>query len=70
MVFEGKEGKEAMIKQGYLPATCTLSDQLAGPLAWSEIQRGRNPCWGCNHDRGVCKGQPKSGGAEILKEVW
>lgn len=48
-----------MIQQGYVPSTCTLPDPPAGMLIWQEINAGRNPCWGCNHDRSVCKGQPK-----------
>lgn len=30
------KSKEVMIKQGYLPPTCTLSDMVAGPLAWEK----------------------------------
>ena len=58
-MFAGDAGKEAMINQGYVPSTCTLPAAIAGPLIWSEINRGRSPCWGCNHDREACKGQPK-----------
>jgi len=58
-MFEGPVGKELMVKQGYVPSTCTLPDDLAGPLIYSEICAGRSPCWDCNADRNVCKGQPK-----------
>jgi len=58
-MFPGPAGKKLMIDQGYVPATCTLNDQLAGPLIYAETNRGRSACWGCNMDRSVCKGQPK-----------
>ena len=37
-MFEGKIGKDMMIKQGYVPKTCTLDDRIAGPLIWSGNQ--------------------------------
>jgi hypothetical protein len=58
-MFEGPIGKEMMIKQGYVPQTCTLPDIFAGPLIYSEVRQGRSPCDGCNEDRSVCKGGPK-----------
>jgi len=58
-MFEGKIGKDMMIQQGYVPPTCTLPVELAGPLIWTEINAGRSPCWGCEHDRSICKGKPK-----------
>lgn len=58
-MFEGPIGKRMMIHQGYVPATYTLHDDYAGPLIYSEVSAGRSPCWGCNADRGVCKGQAK-----------
>ena len=58
-MFEGSIGKEMMIKQGYVPPNCTLDEKIAGPLIWSEINKGRSPCAGCNADRTVCGGQPK-----------
>jgi len=48
-----------MIQQGYVPPTCTLDDNIAGPLIYSEIAAGRSPCWGCDMDMLMCKGQPK-----------
>jgi hypothetical protein len=51
--------KAMMIQQGYVPKTCTMKDPPAGMLIWEEINSGRNPCWGCNHDRDKCHGQPK-----------
>lgn len=59
MMFEGELGKKMMIQQGYVPQTCTMSDEIAGPLIWSEINKGKKPCWGCNANREFCKGQPK-----------
>lgn len=58
-MFAGQTGKDMMIQQGYVPKTCTLPIELAGPLIWAEVNKGRSPCWGCNADRDVCKGQPK-----------
>lgn len=58
-MFEGKLGRDMMIQQGYVPSTCTLPDELAGPLIYSEVSAGRDPCAGCNHDRSICKGRPK-----------
>ena len=58
-MFEGPIGKQMMIIQGYVPPTCTLPDELAGPLIYSEVSAGRSPCWECEGDRFVCKGQPK-----------
>ena len=58
-MFAGQIGKDMMIKQGYVPADCTLPVEFAGPLIWSEIQVGRSACWGCNEDRSICGGQPK-----------
>lgn len=58
-MFEGQLGKDMMIRQGYVPATCTLAVEVAGPLIWSETNKGRSACWGCNEDRAQCKGTPK-----------
>ena len=58
-MFEGELGKKMMIQQGYVPPTCTLPVELAGPLIWSEINAGRDPCSGCNEDRTICDGRPK-----------
>ena len=62
-MFEGQTGKDMMIGQGYVPPTCSLDVRIAGPLIWDEINKGRNPCWGCNSDRSICKGAPKQGNA-------
>lgn len=48
-----------LAKQGYVPETCTLPKDLAFVLIVSEVSKGLSPCWGCNHDREICKGQPK-----------
>ncbi len=58
-MFQGKLGKEMMIDQGYVPKTCILPEEFAGPLIWSEISAGRDVCAGCNEDRGICQGRPK-----------
>ena len=58
-MFEGQAGKDMMIQQGYVPPTCTLPAEIAGPLIYSEVSRSVSPCWGCNADREVCKGQPR-----------
>lgn len=58
-MFEGQIGKDMMIQQGYVVATCTLPVELAGPLIYSEVSAGRSPCEGCEGDRSVCKGSPK-----------
>jgi hypothetical protein len=58
-MFTGQLGKEMMIAQGYVPSTCTLPIELAGPLIWTEINKGRDVCTGCNHDRNICHGRPK-----------
>jgi hypothetical protein len=58
-MFEGKIGKEMMIEQGYVPKTCTLPEEIAGSLIWSEINKGLSPCDGCNAERAICQGGPK-----------
>ena len=58
-MFAGKLGKQMMIQQGYVPQTCTLPDEIAGPLIWQEVNARRNPCHGCHHARSVCRGQSK-----------
>jgi|GEM_PF-3068340 len=55
----GETGKKMMIQKGYVPPTCTLHPEIAGPLIYSEISRGRSPCWGCNENRAICKGKMK-----------
>ena len=55
---------EMLSKQGYIPSTCTLPEELAFPLVMAEISAGRNPCWGCSLDRAVCNGQPRRPGDE------
>jgi len=59
-MFAGSAGKKLMVEQGYVPPTCTLPPELAGPLIYSEIQAGRSPCCGCAHDRLKCHGQPQT----------
>ena len=63
-MFTGPLGKQMMIDQCYVPETCTLDDKIAGPLIWKETNAGRSACWGCNHDRSDCQGQPKRTGGE------
>lgn len=43
------------IGQGYVSAACLLG----GMTVMSEINKGNNPCWGCNGPRDKCKGQAK-----------
>ena len=50
--------KDMAIKQGYVPATCSLP----GPVVMGLMNKGEDPCSGCNDDRGVCKGRRKKGG--------
>ncbi len=58
-MFQGPNGKRMMIQQGYVPQTCTLPDEIAGPIIWDAINKGKSPCWECNGVRTVCKGQTK-----------
>ena len=48
--------RKMAIGQGYVPSTCLLS----GIIIMSEMNRGNDPCSGCNEDRIKCKGRPKS----------
>ena len=62
-MFEGELGKQMMIEQGYVPATCLLPIETAGPLIWQEVNAGRSPCDQCHCNRVICKGRPpKDGG--------
>ena len=45
---------EMAINQGYVPPTC----QLDGHLVMLLVNKGEDPCVGCNNDRSVCKGRP------------
>ena len=49
--------RELCIEQGYVPPTC----QLAGPVVYMLVSMGEDPCAGCNNDRAICHGRPKSG---------
>jgi hypothetical protein len=42
-------------QQGYVPVTCLLG----GVVVMSEINRGHNPCWGCEGPREICKGKAR-----------
>jgi hypothetical protein len=64
-MFQGELGKKMMIQQGYVPPTCTLPVELAGPLIWSEVNAGRDVCAGCEADRSVCHGRPKTPNANM-----
>lgn len=68
-MFEGKAGKDLMIRQGYVPPTCTLPPDHAGLLIYTEVAAGRSPCWGCNDDRAICHGQPRQADAVELGMV-
>ena len=41
------------IRQGYVPDTCLL----AGVVVMSEVQKGEDPCNGCEGPREKCKGR-------------
>lgn len=41
--------------QGYVPSGCLLG----GTVVMSEVNAGRNPCWGCEGPREKCGGKPK-----------
>lgn len=43
------------VQQGYVPESCTLDGEMVMLLIKRE-----DPCAGCNMDRDVCKGRPKS----------
>jgi hypothetical protein len=58
-MFEGKNGKELMIQQGYVPEKCTLHIDVAGPLIYSETTEGRDVCAQCHEDRTICGGRPR-----------
>jgi len=58
-MFAGEMGKQMMIQQGYVPKTCTLPAEIAGPLIYAEVSAGRDVCAGCNDDRTVCHGRPR-----------
>ena len=44
------------ISQGYVPASCLL----AGEIVFGLVQKGKDPCAGCNGPRGKCNGRPKN----------
>lgn len=48
--------RELCIKQGYVPTTCALD----GMLILGLVNKGENPCDGCNANRNICKGKGKS----------
>lgn len=56
----GPGAKKLFIQQGYVPETCSMHEDLAAVVIFSEVSAGRDPCAGCNMDREVCKGRPKS----------
>jgi hypothetical protein len=60
VMFAGELGKKMMIQQGYVPATCTLPEESAGPLIWAEVNAGRDVCSGCGNDRTVCGGRKRT----------
>jgi hypothetical protein len=41
--------------QGYVPQTCLLG----GNVVMAEVNRGENPCFGCNGPREKCGGKQK-----------
>ncbi|OPY57150.1 MAG: hypothetical protein A4E55_01832 [Pelotomaculum sp. PtaU1.Bin035] len=55
--------RDMCIHQGYVPATCTLP----GLIAWGLVNKGEDPCAGCNGDRSVCNGRPQN--PELYKVI-
>ena len=47
--------RDLCIQQGYVPAKC----ELPGMIVFGLINKGENPCDGCNADRKECEGRPK-----------
>lgn len=47
--------KSMSIQQGYIPKTCTLP----GQLVWLLVNKGEDPCAGCNENRNICGGRPR-----------
>ena len=45
--------RELCIKQGHVPAKCRLPGMIIAILA----SKGKDPCIGCNFDRGQCGGR-------------
>ena len=68
-MFPGPTGKQLMIEQGYVPETCTLPDDYAGILIYEYVNKGEDPCAGCNGDRSVCRGRPKADTPRLKKAV-
>ena len=46
---------EMAIQQGYVPKDCMLTGQIVMGL----VNKGEDPCKGCNQDRSVCGGRSK-----------
>lgn len=46
---------KAAISQGYVPKGCTLD----GMLIMGLVNESKDPCDGCNEDRGICNGRSK-----------
>lgn len=53
---QDKLARDMMIGQGYVPTKCYLN----GIVLMGICMRGGDPCKGCNLDRAVCGGRPKS----------
>lgn len=56
--MEEKKMIKQFIQQGWVPQTCSLTEQQA-LILWPSVFAGTDPCDGCNYDRSVCKGRPK-----------
>jgi hypothetical protein len=48
--------RELCIQQGYVPQKC----KLPGMLVYGLINKGENPCNGCNENREKCGGNLKT----------
>jgi hypothetical protein len=44
-----------LVRQGYVPSTCLLP----GMLVFHLVNSGKDPCFGRDHDRSICKGRHK-----------
>lgn len=66
-LFGGAAGKTLMVRQGYVPITCTLPDDTAGVRIWEEVNQGRSPCWTCRADRQKCGGQAAREGLSVKR---
>jgi len=58
--------KKMCVAQGYVPETCKLD----GTMVWGLINKGEDPCEGCNCDRTKCNGRPKKSKCTVKDIMW